>query len=225
MNISVVIPTKNEEKTVGEVIEGVKPFADEILVVDGHSTDKTRDIAKSYGVWVTLDNGKGKGDAIRLGVKEATGDVLVFIDADGSHDPRDIPKLIGPILEDQADHVGGSRMLGGSEELFGKLELFARQAGNAVITIGINWVCKVHITDSQNGFRAIRRDVALGLELQENMATIEEEMIIKTLRRGYRYVEVPTHEFRRKHGDSKINIWRDGYRFVYAWLKYLFFVK
>lgn len=81
--ISVVIPAKNEETTLCKVIQKASSFADEILVVDGHSTDKTREVASKLGVTVILDNGRGKGDGIKKGIKAATGDILVFIDADG----------------------------------------------------------------------------------------------------------------------------------------------
>ena len=82
--ISVIIPAKNESVTIKDVIVGVKPYADELLVIDGHSTDTTREVAESMGARVVLDHGKGKGDGVRVGIQEATGDIIVFIDADGS---------------------------------------------------------------------------------------------------------------------------------------------
>ncbi len=93
-SLSIVIPTLNEEATLEDVILRCKPFADEILVIDGHSTDRTRDIAKRAGARIELDNGKGKGAALRRAVEQVNGDIIVFIDADGSHIPEDIPKLV-----------------------------------------------------------------------------------------------------------------------------------
>ena len=110
--VSVVIPTLNEEGMIAEIIEGCKPYADEMIVVDGHSKDKTREIAEGVGVKVILDNKKGKGAALRHVVNFVNGDIIVFIDADGSHDARDIPKLVEPILKDEADHVSASRLIG-----------------------------------------------------------------------------------------------------------------
>src|SRR5262245_23580486 len=91
--VSVVIPTKDEEGLIGEIIDAVRPHAHEILVIDGHSTDRTREISVEKGARVLLDAGRGKGEALRRSFAEARHPILVFIDADGSHDPRDIPRL------------------------------------------------------------------------------------------------------------------------------------
>jgi len=95
--------------------------------------------------------------------------------------------------------------------------------GSDIITLGINYRFNVRLTDSQNGFRAIRSDVARKLPLKENITTIEQEMIIKTLKLGYRMGEVPTHEYARRGGESKISARKVAWRYVYSWLKYLFF--
>ena len=108
--ITIIIPTKNEDRGVRDIIEKCQKYADEVIVIDGHSMDKTREIAESMGVAVYLDNKKGKGDGIRVGIAKATKDIIVFIDADYSHDADDIPRLVQPILDGKADHVSGSRM-------------------------------------------------------------------------------------------------------------------
>ena len=225
--VSIVIPTKNEEKNITGIIKGIKEscsgFLKEIIVVDGHSQDKTREVAAKLGVKVVLDNGRGKGDAIRKAIKLAKGEIAVFIDADGSHDPRDIKRLIRPILENGVDHVSGSRMLGGSDELHGDINKFLRMTGSDVITLGINYRFGVRLTDTQNGFRAIKTSVARQLDLKENITTIEQEMIIKTLKKGYQIVEMPTHEYSRRFGQSTIKLRKVAWRYVYSWLKYLFF--
>jgi dolichol-phosphate hexosyltransferase len=221
MKISVVIPTKNEENTIGEIIDKCRPYADELLMVDGHSRDKTREIAEKKGVRIVLDGGKGKGDGLRTAIKNVHGDIIVFIDADFSHDPDDIPKLVQPILEGRADHVTGSRMIGGSDELHGDFEKFLKMVGSDIITLGINYRFNVRLTDSQNGFRALLTKVAQELPLKENITTIEQEMIIKTLRRGYKMTEVPTHEYKRRSGKSVIKLRRVWFRYVYSWLRYL----
>ncbi len=223
MKISIIIPTRNEEGMINEIINGCRPYADELLVVDGHSTDRTREIAESAGIKVILDNGKGKGAALRHAVNFVTGDIIVFIDADGSHDPRDIPKLVEPILKGVADHVSGSRLIGGSSELHGGFDECFRLMGSSFITACINWRFKVILSESQNGFRAIKTDVIKQLGLEENITTIEQEMIMKTLKKGFRMAEVPTHEHKRKMGYSKISLKKVWFRYVYSLVKYLFF--
>lgn len=223
MKVSVVIPTLNEEHTIAEIIEGCRPYADEIVVVDGHSTDATRRIAEAANVRVLLDNRKGKGAALRQAIDHVSGDIIVFIDADGSHDPADIPRLIEPIVRGEADHVSASRLIGGSSELHGGFDECFRLMGSSFITACINWRFKVRLSESQNGFRAIRTDVARQLGLTENITTIEQEMIIKTLKKGFRMAEVPSHEHKRKMGYSKISIRKVWFRYVYSLIKHLFF--
>ena len=221
--ISIVIPTKNEEETIAKIIKAVKKYGDEILVVDGHSSDRTREIAAKNNVKVILDNGLGKGDGLRLAIKEVKGDIIVFIDADESHDSLDIPRLLKPILEGKADLVIGSRMRGGSDELHGKFSELVRLWGSGIITLLINLRFKRNFTDYQNGFRAIRTETARRLNLKEKHTTIEQEMSIECLKRGYRIVEVPTHEYARRYGESKISILRHGPRYVYVLFKKIIF--
>lgn len=222
MKVSIVIPTKNEEKMIKDIIERCRPFGDEVLVVDGHSTDKTREIAHFSGARVVLDNKKGKGDGLRVAFKEAKGDIVVFIDADGSHDPKNIPAMIRPIENGQADLVVGSRMRGGSDELHGDIGKFIRIVGSDIITLSINYRFGVRLTDSQNGFRAIKREVGLSLRLKENIFTIEQEMIMKALKKRYKVAEIPSHEYRRKFGQSGIVVWKVAHRYIWCLIKNLF---
>jgi len=221
--ISVVIPALNEEHAIAKIILGCRPYADEIMVVDGHSQDRTREVAHEQGATVILDNRKGKGDAIRCAMDVVSGDITVFIDADGSHDPRDIPKLVAPIQKDEADHVSASRLIGGSSELHGGFDECFRLMGSSFITACINWRFKVRLSESQNGFRAIKTNVLKQLGLTEDITTIEQEMIMKTLKKGFRMAEVPSHEHEREQGCSKISLKKVWFRYVYTLVKYLFF--
>jgi len=207
-SITVVIPTRDEEGGIAEIIDSVRSSCDEILVVDGHSKDQTREIAAARGARVVLDHGKGKGGALRQSITEAKSDILVFIDADGSHDARDIPAMVAPIKADQFDLVVGSRGRGGSDELHGTLGQFIRYVGSQLIMLAINYRWNVRLTDSQNGFRAIRTDVARSLGLTSNATTIEQEMLMKALKRGYRVAEIASHEYERRWGISKVSVWR-----------------
>ena len=205
---TVVIPAKDEEGIVGSIVDACRPHADEILVVDGHSRDRTREIAAEHGARVIEDNGRGKGDALRVAIAAATTEIVVFIDADGSHEPADIPKLIEPIRAGQADLVIASRGKGGSDELHGTLDQLIRYIGSQLIMLAINYRWNVRLTDSQNGFRAIRTDVARSLGLTSNATTIEQEMLMKALKRGYRVAEIASHEYERRWGISKVSVWR-----------------
>ncbi len=222
IKISIVIPTKNEERTIQDIVEQSKQYGDEVLVVDGHSHDQTRERAAAAGARVILDNGSGKGAALRLGIKEASGDIIVFIDADCSHDPADIPKLVEPIARGDADMVIGSRLKGGSDELGSTVSEVFRLYGGRLIALAINLRFGQSITDYLNGFRAIKTSVARKLDLKENQQTIEHEMAMECLRQGHRVIEVGAHEYKRRYGESHISLMRHGPRFVYVVLKKLF---
>ena len=206
--VTVVIPTRDEEGLIGEIIDAVRPACDEVLVVDGHSTDRTREIALAHQARVVLDHGKGKGEALRLALDEATGEIVVFIDADGSHEPRDIPALVAPIASGDADLVIASRGRGGSDELHGTVEQFIRYVGSQLITLAINYRWNVRLTDSQNGFRAIRRDVGRRLGLTSNLTTIEQEMLMKALKHGFRVAEIASHEYERRSTSRRRDLGR-----------------
>ena len=222
MKISVVIPTKNEETTLEPILAGVLKHADEILVIDGHSTDRTRAIAAEYNVPVHLDQGGGKGEAMRMAIKLFSGDIIVYIDADGSHDPEDVPGLVAPLMEDQADMVVGSRFKGGSDELVGNLNQLFRITGSNIITTFINYRWNVHLSDTQNGFRALTREAAEALDLTVDGFPIETEMDIQLLRRGFRVNEVAAHEYPRKGGESKIQLLKIWHQYPILLLKTLF---
>ncbi len=221
LRVTVVVPAKDEEGLIGGIVDDVKAYADEVLVVDGHSKDKTRDIAQAHGARVVLDGGRGKGEALRLALKEAAGEIVVFIDADGSHDPKDIPAMVAPIQAGQSDMVVGSRGRGGSDELHGTLEQFIRYIGSQIIMLGINYRWNVRLTDSQNGFRAIRKDVGLQLGLTSDLTTIEQEMLMKALKKGFRVSEIPSHEYERRWGKSKVVVWKLWFAYIWSFLRNL----
>jgi dolichol-phosphate hexosyltransferase len=220
-SVTVVIPTRNEEGLIGEIVDAVRPYGD-VLVIDGHSTDRTREIAGAHGARVVLDGGRGKGQAIRQSFKETKSDIVVFIDADGSHDPRDIPLLVAPIAAGDADMVIASRGKGGSDELHGTLGQFIRYVGSQLIMLAINYRWNVRLSDSQNGFRAIRREVGLALDLRSNLTTIEQEMLMRALKRGYRVGEVGSHEYERRWGTSKVVVWKLWWAYVWSFWRNIF---
>ena len=213
----------DEAPTIEGIVRRCLPLADTVIVVDGHSTDGTADLARRAGARILEDARRGKGDAIRTAIPHITTPITVFLDADGSHLPEDIPKIVAPILEDRADHVSASRLMGGSSELHGGWDEFWRLTGSSFITACINWRFGVRLSDSQNGFRAIRTPLLQRLALTGDTTTIEQEMIMRTLRLGGRMGEVPSHEYARQHGVSHIRIWRVAPRYVYSLIRHLWF--
>jgi dolichol-phosphate mannosyltransferase len=219
--VTVVIPTRNEEGLIGEIVDAVKAYGD-VLVVDGHSTDKTREIATAHGARVVLDGGRGKGQAIRQAFTETRSDIVVFIDADGSHETKDIPALVAPIAAGEADLVIASRGKGGSDELHGDFGQFIRYVGSQLIMLSINYRWSVRLTDSQNGFRAIRREVGVALDLRSNLTTIEQEMLMRALKQGYRVSEIASHEYERRWGTSKVVVWKLWWAYVWSFWRNIF---
>ncbi len=216
---TILIPAKDESLTIAEVVRGALEHAEDVLVIDGSSRDGTAQVATEAGARVVSDPGEGKGLAIRLAIEHLKTEYTVLMDADCSHDPADIPKLVAPLVRGEADHVSASRLLGGSSELHGSFDEWARLAGSSFITACINWRYGVKLSESQNGFRAIRTDVLRDLRLRSRHTTIEQEMIVDTLRQGYRMGEVPSHEYPRKAGSSHIVVWRHGWSYVWSLLR------
>jgi len=215
-HVVAVILARNEERTIREVVQSAARFVHEVVLMDGRSSDRTATIAKEAGASVHIDQGKGKGAAIRQSLELVNADVVVFMDADGSHDPTDIPGLALPVVRGETDLCVGSRFAGGSDELsvgFGQL---IRSNGNILMNIAINKRWNISLTDTLNGFRAIRRQAALSVGLKENRHTIEQEIVMKMLRHGYKVINVPTHEYERKYGSSHINIWKEWPMFVWC---------
>ncbi|MFW6137502.1 MAG: glycosyltransferase family 2 protein [Candidatus Aminicenantaceae bacterium] len=221
-NICVIIPTKNEEGTIGEILDRTRQYTPHILVVEGHSGDNTLAEIKKRKIPYVFDNKKGKGDALKTGVRHSRGDIIVFMDADGSHEISDIPKLVHPIQTEKADMVIASRILGGSDELHGTFNKFIRNTGNNFLAVLVNKKYKTELSDIENGFRAIRRDVFESIKLNSDGFTIEQEMVLRCLKQGFRVEEVASHEYARKSGYSKLHTLQ-GFKFLLHFFKeYLF---
>jgi glycosyltransferase involved in cell wall biosynthesis len=217
--ISIVIPAKEEEGSIDKVVSAAHLYSNDVIVVVSRDDFQTVNAISNKDTRIIYCDLPGKGFAMRAGVAAAKQRVIVFLDADGSHDPSAIPNLVAPILDGEADHVAGSRMLGGSSELFYSFSEFIRLVGNHAITLVLNYKYKVRLTDSQNGYRAIRKETFENLNPTAKHSTIEQELTTKSLEMGVRFIEVPTHEYARRTGSSKISTWKDGKKHV------LFLVK
>lgn len=204
MRTCVIVPTLNEACGIASVLRGIMPYADDILVLDGGSDDGTPIIAAGVPGVRVLQIATGKGLATRLGLKHTDCDIVVFIDADGSHEPKDIPRMIEPIRSGAADIVLGSRISGGSDEFSSDLAHVLRWLGTKVVTGMVNIIWDTSLTDVVNGFRAFNRSRVATLPLHADGFEIEIELVAKALRRNLAVAEVPSREYRRQWGVSKL---------------------
>ncbi|HEX9998432.1 MAG TPA: glycosyltransferase family 2 protein [Abditibacterium sp.] len=225
--ICVVIPTLNEAQTIADVLRGVRPFCRRVLVIDGGSGDETQNIVRALmeddsGIALEVFTSRGKGRALRRALDIVQERVTVFIDADGSHDPIDIPALAAPVLSGAADMVVASRWEGGSDELHGDLNKWIRRTGSRILTILVNSRFQGQMTDIQNGFRAVSTKIGREIGLEADDFTIEQEMVMKFLGGNYRVVSVPSHEYARQGGEAKLNLRKVWFRFGIVVLNHLF---
>jgi glycosyltransferase involved in cell wall biosynthesis len=211
--LSVVIPVFNERNTVGEAIRRVReaplPIDREIIVIDDGSDDGTRDILNrlrdSTVRVISYPNNRGKGAAVRRGIEEAKGDVIVVHDADLEYDPRDLGKLLRPLLEGQARVVYGSRFTGERRNMF-----FWHWVGNRFLSLVTNVLYNTTLSDMETCYKMFDAELLRSLRLTANRFEFEPEVTAKVLRLGERIWEVPiTYAGRELHEGKKIT-WRDG---------------
>ncbi|OUM42059.1 glycosyl transferase family 2 [Arthrobacter agilis] len=209
-SISVVIPTLNEAKNIPWVLRRMPLYVDEVVIVDGRSTDNTVGVAQALRSDIVVVNElrKGKGVALRSGFAAATGDIIVMLDADGSMDPQEIGWFVSPLQHDY-DFVKGSRYVtgGGSEDL-----TWLRRAGNRALTGLANAVLHSNYSDLCYGYIAFRRECLEVLQLESDGFEIETELIVRAARAGLRIAEVPSFELDRISGASNLQTFRDGWR-------------
>lgn len=224
MQLSVIIPVYNEIKTIEEIIRRVlatgKVF--EILVVDDGSVDGTRDILpqlESEIVRVVLhSHNQGKGAAVRTGIQNARGDVLLIQDADLEYDPRDFPALLKPLEENLADVVYGSRFLGGAR----RSTMFWHMVANKLLTFMTNIVYNTILTDMETGYKVFRREKVKDIPLHARGFEFEPEFTAKVLKRKLRIFEVPITFNPRDYSEGKKIKFSDAFVAVWTLVKYRF---
>ena len=219
MLLSVIIPVYNEELTIGNIIDRTETALQqiglnyEIIVVDDHSYDKSIDAARKHGARLfSLKEHLGKGYVLRAGFAKAKGDIIVTIDSDGSHRPEEIQEVLMPVLENRADLVIGSRYLNHKSVATRKLNAFGVKFFNFLIELFTG----VAITDSQSGYRAMRCEVLKKQKLYAREYEIESEMLIKTVKAGFRVAEVPISFEQRTYGHSGVDPVWDGSKILYS---------
>lgn len=210
VRVSVVVPTVNEAENVAEVLPTIPSWVDEVILVDGGSTDGTVAAARAAlpGIRVVTEPRPGKGVALQTGWRAATGDIIVTIDADGSTNPAEIPAFVGLLLSG-ADMAKGSRFLhGGGTDDMGRL----RRSGNWALTRLVRVLYGGHYTDLCYGYNAFWRHAIPYFDGDADGFEIETFMNVRALRDGLKVMEVPSFELSRIHGQSNLRTFGDGWR-------------
>lgn len=224
MSVSLIIPALNEAESLGALLAEIPAqLVDQLIVVDNGSTDQTAQVAQRAGAQVVSEPRRGYGFACAAGAAQATSSVLAFMDGDGSFVPAELPALLAPLEQGQADLVLGSRTLNVSQPIPMPPH---QQLGNRLFTWLLRQRFGLGVTDL-GPFRAIRRDLLLGLEMREFTYGWPLEMILKTARRRLPIVEVPITYRPRFAGQSKVSGTLRGtlltaYRYSRVMLRYSF---
>ena len=220
--ISVVIPARNEQDTIVPVLQALNgaitqdggKHTFEIIVVVDDPKDLTIPVATAQGARCLInDKGRGKGNALYHGFHNATVDAIVIIDSDGSHNGEDL-LLFVTALDQGFGMVIGSRVLGGSSD-HNVIRLFA----NALFTVMVSILFGVSLMDTLDGYKGFVKDVVTGYRPRAAGFDIEIELVARAIRKGYRIVEIPTHENKRAGGKMKSHAIRDGYHLLFACLR------
>jgi glycosyltransferase involved in cell wall biosynthesis len=231
--VSVIVPIYNEEKTLAQVVDELiaLQLRMEILLVNDGSTDgspaEMARLAERYPEVRELHQpaNRGKGAAVRRGIGESAGDIVLIQDADLEYSPKDIPALIEPLVSGKADAVFGTRLRGGAHPQ--RAHLFWHYAGNRFLTLLANVLYNTTISDMEVGYKAFRGDLVRSLHLVSDDFRIEPELTAKVLRLGHamRLYEVPISYYGRSYAEGKKITWRDGFGAVEALLKFRFSSK
>ena len=223
--VSVVMPAYDEAATIAIVLERVLALdlSLEILVVDDGSRDETSRLVEEIdGVrLIRHERNRGKGAAVRTGIQASTGDIVVIQDADLEYDPRDLPKLLGPLLEGVADVVYGTRLRGGEPQ---RAHLFWHYAGNRFLSLATNVLYNTTISDMEVGYKAFRGDLIRSIDLVSDDFGFEPEVTAKILRRrdDVRLYEIPISYYGRTYEEGKKITWRDGIKALVALVRFRF---
>jgi glycosyltransferase involved in cell wall biosynthesis len=221
--LSVIMPCYNEEKTVKEIIDRVldSPLVGELIAVDDASRDATLSILQSYDDprlrVLSQPVNCGKGAALRLGFAQATKPYVIIQDADLEYDPTEYPKILAPLVADEADVVYGSRFSGGDAR---RILYFWHTLGNRALTLASNMATNLNLSDMETCYKAFRREIIQGITIEEDRFGFEPEVTAKIAALGCRVYEVGISYYGRTYDDGKKIGWRDGVRAVFCIVAY-----
>jgi glycosyltransferase involved in cell wall biosynthesis len=227
-DLSVVIPVYNEERTLIELVDtvlnsGVDIY--EVVIVDDCSTDKSREVIQSLIANPIIkafyhEKNMGKGAALQTGFRNITGDVVVIQDADLEYNPEEYAILLEPIISGQADVVYGSRFTGSGPH---RVVFFWHMIGNKFLTFLSNIFTNINLTDMETCYKMFRADVIKSIEIEEARFGFEPEITAKIVKMRYRIYEVGISYSGRTYEEGKKIGWKDGFRAIYAIVKYNLF--
>lgn len=223
--LSVIMPIYNEEKTIGEVIRTAltQPLVGEIICVDDCSTDGSLQLLRSLKekdgrIRVeTHSKNQGKGAALKTGIALAREPIVIIQDADLEYDPTEFPKMVGPILQNHADVVFGSRFIGSEAR---RVLYFWHAVGNRFLTVLSNMFTNLNLTDMETCYKAFRREIIQKIEIQEDRFGFEPEITAKVAGMAVRVYEVAISYKGRTYAEGKKVGWRDGFSAMRCIVKY-----
>lgn len=204
--ISLVIPCYNEEEGLRQLLPKIPDIVDEVLIVDNASTDNTARVARELGARVVEEKMKGYGRAYKTGFKNATGDIIITMDGDGTYPPESIALLLYILFEEDVDFVSARRWRSKSLQRKSPIRIF----GNIILSFTMAALYLCYVVDSQSGMWVFKKNVLPNLKLSSDGMALSEEIKIEAFsNKNIKTLEIPIY-YGERVGTSKLNIWRDG---------------